>query len=62
MVFLFNKARIYSYIVAVTTVVVLFVVAANIDTEDMAIQTSAPQKNNIIEQQGHDKNIIDLLD
>jgi len=49
MVFLFNKARIYSYIVAVTTVVVLFVVAANIDTEDMAIQTSAPQKNNIIE-------------
>lgn len=49
MVFLFNKARIYSYLVAVTTVVVLFVVAANIDTEDMAIQTSAPQKNNIIE-------------
>ena len=49
MVFLFNKARIYSYVVAVTTVVVLFVVAANIDTEDMAIQTSAPQKNKIIE-------------
>ena len=62
MVFLFNKARIYSYIVAVTTVVVLFVVAANIDTEDMAIQTSVPHKNNSIEQQGHDKNIIDLLD
>lgn len=49
MVFLFNKARIYSYVVAVTTVVVLFVVAANINTEDMAIQTSAPQKNNIIQ-------------
>ena len=49
MVFLFNKARIYSYLVAVTTVVVLFVVAANIDTEDMAIQTSAPHKNNIIQ-------------
>ena len=49
MVFLFNKARIYSYVVAVTTVVVLFVVAANINTEDMAIQTSAPQKNSIIQ-------------
>lgn len=41
MVFLFNKARIYSYVVAVTTVIVLFVVAANINTEDMAIQASA---------------------
>lgn len=49
MVFLFNKAKIYSYVVAVTTVVVLFVVAANINTEDMAIQTSVTQKNNIIE-------------
>ena len=49
MVFLFNKARMYSYLVAVTTVVVLFVVAANIDTEDMAIQASAPHKNNIMQ-------------
>ena len=46
MVFLFNKARIYSYLVAVTTVVVLFVVAANLNTEDMAIQASITQKSN----------------
>ena len=45
MVFLFNKAKIYSYLVAVTTVVVLFVVAANINTEDMSIQASATYKN-----------------
>lgn len=45
MVFLFNKAKIYSYMVAVTTVVVLFVVAANINTEDMSIQASATYKN-----------------
>ena len=57
MVFLFNKARIYSYVVAVTTVVVLFVVAANIDTEDMAIQTSVTQKNNIVEN-----NIINVIE
>lgn len=57
MVFLFNKARIYSYLVAVTTVVVLFAVAANIDTEDMAIQTSVPQKNNIVEN-----NIINVIE
>lgn len=49
MVFLFNKAKIYSYVVAVTTVVVLFAVAANINTEEMAIQTSATQNNNIVE-------------
>ena len=40
MVFLFNKAKIYSYLIAVTTVVVLFVVASNINTEDLAIQAS----------------------
>lgn len=48
MVFLFNKARIYSYLIAVTTVVVLFVVAANLDTEDLAIQASANNTNNTI--------------
>ena len=48
MVFLFNKARIYSYLIAVTTVVVLFVVAANLDTEDLAIQASSNNTNNTI--------------
>ena len=48
MVFLFNKARIYSYLIAVTTIVVLFVVAANLDTEDLAIQASANNTNNTI--------------
>lgn len=57
MVFLFNKAKIYSYVVAVTTVVVLFAVAANINTEDMAIQTSATQNNNIVEN-----NIINVIE
>ena len=47
MVFLFNKAKIYSYIVAVTTVVVLFVVAANINSENMSIQASTSYQNTI---------------
>lgn len=49
MVFLFDKAKIYSYIVAVTTVVILFVVAANLNTDYMSIQASATYKNTIIE-------------
>lgn len=40
MVFLFNKAKIYSYLIAVTTVIVLFAVASNIDGEKMSIQAS----------------------
>ena len=43
MVFLFNKAKIFSYVVAVTTVIVLFVVAANLTTEDFALQASTTQ-------------------
>lgn len=57
MVFLLNKAKIYSYIVAVTTVVLLFVVASNIDAEDMAIQASTIQKNNNIAN-----NIINIIE
>lgn len=48
MVFLFNKAKIYSYLIAVTTVVVLFVVAANLDTEDLAIQASTNNTKNTV--------------
>lgn len=48
MVFLFNKAKIYSYLVAVTTVIVLFAVAANLDTEDFAIQASVTNTENKI--------------
>ena len=49
MVFLFNKAKILSYIVAVTTVVLLFVVASNLNTEDFALQASTTQSKNEIE-------------
>ena len=49
MVFLFNKAKIYSYVVAVTTVVVLFVVTANINSENMSIQASTTYQNTISE-------------
>lgn len=49
MVFLFNKARIYSYLVAVTTVIVLFAVAANLDTKDLSIQASVTNTENKIE-------------
>ena len=49
LVFLFNKAKIYSYMVAVTTVVILFVVAANMNSDDMSIQASTTYKNNIID-------------
>lgn len=48
MVFLFNKAKIYSYLIAVTTVVVLLVVASNINTEDLAIQASTNNTENTI--------------
>ncbi len=44
MVFLFNKAKIFSYVVAVTTVIILFVVAANVDTNNIAIQASTTEK------------------
>lgn len=56
MVFLFNKAKIYSYLVAVTTVIVLFVVAANLDTDDFAIQASVTNTTNKIE------NVINEID
>ena len=46
MVFLFNKAKIYSYLVAVTTVIVLFAVAANIDEKDFSIQASTTNTEN----------------
>lgn len=46
MIFLFNKAKIYSYLIALTTVIVLFVVAANIDTKDVAIQASTTNNSN----------------
>lgn len=49
MVILFNKAKIYSYLVALTTVVVLFAVAANIDSKDIAIQASSTSNENKIE-------------
>lgn len=56
MVFLFNKAKIFSYIVAVTTVIVLFIVAANLDAEDFALQASTTQvKNNV-------GNIVNMID
>lgn len=56
MVFLFNKAKIYSYLIALTTVVVLFVVAANMDTKDVAIQASYTSSENKIE------NTINVID
>ena len=46
MVFLFNKAKIFSYIVAVTTVVLLFIVAANFNAENVSIQASTTQIKN----------------
>ena len=49
MVFLFNKAKIYSYLVAVTTVIVLFAVAANIDEKDLSIQASTTNTENKID-------------
>lgn len=49
MVILFNKAKIYSYLVALTTVVVLFAVASNIDSEDIAIQASSTNNDIKIE-------------
>lgn len=49
MVFLFNKAKIYSYLVAVTTVIVLFAVAANIDEKDLSIQASTTNTENKVE-------------
>lgn len=49
MVFLFNKAKIYSYLVAVTTVIVLFAVAANIDEKDLSIQASTTNTENTID-------------
>ena len=49
MVSLFNKAKIYSYLVAVTTVIVLFAVAANIDEKDLSIQASTTNTENKID-------------
>lgn len=46
MVFLLNKAKIFSYIVAVTTVVLLFIVAANFNAENVSIQASTTQIKN----------------
>ena len=56
MVFLFNKAKIFSYVVAVTTVIVLFVVEANLTTEDFALQASTTQIKEKVE------NIVNIVD
>lgn len=50
MIFLFNKAKICSYLVALSTVIALFLVATNIDKNNITIQTWAHNKseNNVI--------------
>ena len=59
MVFLFNKAKIYSYVVAVATVVVLFVVAANMNSEDISIQASTTYQNATSEKNNNMVNVIE---
>lgn len=46
MIFLFNKAKIASYLVALSTVVILFCVAYNFNVDDMTIQAGASLNNN----------------